>query len=334
MKKSALLIFLGIILKTSVSNPIVPPPIISEIYFNGYDIQIEIYVEDYLWFDFDDLYLLSSTDSVQFVPGIIVTPGEVLVLDQSDFVDDFNVNSEGDFIILKGDFETYQFISFGNYPGAQVPAPSSDQSIAFHRLFDPYYMEYDYIMGIEQPPSIGLDPFIINATGQFNLKVVDLNNTPVDSASIDFTYYPHYMYNWFTNSNGELLSPGLFCRKHNFTVYKDSYSTFFQVMVYPFDTVEVLVQMDTVFVGVPEYSNFPNPIIDITSFSINIPEGLVFSNGFLNIYSLNGKQVDKIKITHRQQEITWSSRGIEPGIYIYNLVLDGKVFGSKKLVIQ
>jgi hypothetical protein len=54
----------------------------------------------------------------------------------------------------------------------------------------------------------------------------------------------------------------------------------------------------------------------------------------LNIYDLQGKQICSYPIYQQGEgtiEIPGSS--LVPGIYIYNLIVDGEVFGTKQMIL-
>jgi len=106
------------------SNPLPVPPVISEIYFSDGILQIEFYFDDFWWYEnFDELNLVSSTDTVEFIDGIEITPYETFVLDYSHLAGAFVFNPEGDFIDIIddewGQSVGYGPISFGNHPYAR-----------------------------------------------------------------------------------------------------------------------------------------------------------------------------------------------------------------------
>lgn len=343
MKKTIFLfttIFIGIIGK---SNPYIPPPIISEIYFSGSNIQIEFYFDGSWWFDsFDGLNLVSSTDTIEFIDGINIYPDEIIVLNQDDLAGSFQFNTAGDHIYVIDDdgfavsYIEYSVLKFGNYPDANIPAPDENQSIAFQSFFDPWQSEYYYNIGIEQPPTIGSDPFSISARGIIEGYIYDLDNNPVPDI---FIYYPYFdpTINWDvrTDSTGYFSMPNLLCRNYNsiqfsYNTYEDSFSA----TVYPYETTSVEIQLDTTFVSIPKYYNYPNPFTGLTSFNIKIPNNINYNSAFLAIYDLTGKHIDRIEILSGNSSVEWNGSNYDPGIYIYNLVLDNKQFATHKMIIR
>ncbi len=344
MKKSILLFIIAVIAKITFSNPIIDPPVISEIYFSGGTIQIEFYFQAYWWYNnFDEFNLVSSSDTVEFNDGIDISFEEIMVLNENDLKTSFQINVDGDEIYIIDDlgyiitYTEYSSLKFGNFPGALVPAPTENQSIAYAHIYTPIGNYSGYFLGLEQPPTVGMNELSINAKGDIMGVIYDLNNNPIPDVEIRKPYvtYPGNIPFGITNSDGLFHLSELICR--NYSSIKCTFGNcteYFSATVLPNDTTWVEIQMDTLMVGLPEYSNYPNPILNFTNFSINIPDDLKYSSGYLNIYNVAGKRVDKIEITNRQQEISWNSRNVNPGIYIYNLVLDEKTFASKKMIVQ
>ncbi len=337
MKKKLLPFVLLFLILKGFANPIVPPPIISEIYLNGNTIQIEFYFVDWLDYEnFDNLYLVSSIDTVGFLDGIEIIPNEIIVLDQDDLVGIFEYIPEGDQIyIIDYDYYESWHIRFGNFPGAAVPAPNENQSIAFHDFFYPWPPVHDYWICLEQPPTIGSDSFNVTARGMIEGYIYDLNNNPVPDVHINYPY-TDITINWNVNTDsaGIFLMPNLICRNYNSINFSISgYSDSFSVTVLPDETSYVEIQLDTFFVGIPEYYNYPNPFSGSTSFSIQIPKETNFNTGRLSIYNVSGKLVDRIEIPSNDYTAEWQSNNLEPGIYLYNIVLDNKKFATKKMLI-
>ncbi len=191
------------------------------------------------------------------------------------------------------------------------------------------------MIGLEQPHSIGLDQLNIIARGVIEGTIYDLNNNPVPDV---YVYYPYFDYNimWdvITDSAGIFWMPNLICRNYNSIHYSLSgYSGSFSAIVLPDETTSIEIQIDTLLQGTPEYNNYPNPFIGLTSFKIQIPQEISFRKGFLSIYMLSGKLVDQIEIPENDYTAEWQSNNLEPGIYLYNIVLDNKQFATKKMII-
>lgn len=80
------------------------------------------------------------------------------------------------------------------------------------------------------------------------------------------------------------------------------------------------------------FQNSPNPFTQTTSIKINVPSAS--ETAMLAIYDLSGKQIKDININGRgEQSITISSEGLSPGMYLYSLIVDGKLIDTKRMII-
>lgn len=78
--------------------------------------------------------------------------------------------------------------------------------------------------------------------------------------------------------------------------------------------------------------NKPNPFSSSTSIEVSVPEYV--KTAALFIFDMNGKQIKCIDITERGTScIPVTSDGLAEGMYLYSLVTDGKVAGTKKMVL-
>ena len=92
------------------------------------------------------------------------------------------------------------------------------------------------------------------------------------------------------------------------------------------DTVEDIdqVRMD---------QNKPNPFSESTVIKLNIPKDTKAAT--ILIYDLSGKQVKSIPISERgKTDITVYASDLTPGMYIYNLVVDGQVKVTRKMIVS
>ena len=76
----------------------------------------------------------------------------------------------------------------------------------------------------------------------------------------------------------------------------------------------------------------PNPFSERTTIEVTIPEST--TNAALFIYDMNGKQVKQINITERgKTNVSITSEGLEPGMFLYSLIADGKIVSTKKMIL-
>ena len=78
--------------------------------------------------------------------------------------------------------------------------------------------------------------------------------------------------------------------------------------------------------------NAPNPFSESTSIEVAIPNDIKTAS--IIIFDLSGKQVKKIDINERGvSRITVLGSGLSEGMYIYSLIADGKVAGTRKMIL-
>ena len=78
--------------------------------------------------------------------------------------------------------------------------------------------------------------------------------------------------------------------------------------------------------------NKPNPFSESTVITLNIPEKTQTASIF--IYDMSGKQVQSIAVTERgETDITVYARDLAAGMYIYTLIVDGKVAVTRRMII-
>ena len=78
--------------------------------------------------------------------------------------------------------------------------------------------------------------------------------------------------------------------------------------------------------------NKPNPFSSETRIEMFVPQSV--ANASLYVYDLQGKQVKSITVTGRGATFeTIHGSELQAGLYIYSLVTDGKLVGSKQMVL-
>ena len=79
--------------------------------------------------------------------------------------------------------------------------------------------------------------------------------------------------------------------------------------------------------------NKPNPFSESTVIGLNIPEKTQKANIF--IYDLSGKQVKNVQVNERgETNITVYASDLGAGMYIYSLVVDGKVSVTRRMIVE
>ena len=79
--------------------------------------------------------------------------------------------------------------------------------------------------------------------------------------------------------------------------------------------------------------NNPNPFSESTVISLNIPDKTQTASIF--IYDMSGKQVHNIAVSERgETNITVYASELTAGMYIYTLVVDGKVVVTRRMIVS
>lgn len=78
-------------------------------------------------------------------------------------------------------------------------------------------------------------------------------------------------------------------------------------------------------------SIYPNPAKDLAFMRYDVSSNV---NANLEIYDLVGKKVKSLNLTNGSNNLLFSVNEFESGIYLCNLVIDGKIIDTEKLVVQ
>ncbi len=78
--------------------------------------------------------------------------------------------------------------------------------------------------------------------------------------------------------------------------------------------------------------NKPNPFSESTVITLNIPSNAQVANIF--IYDMSGKQVQSLPVSERgETDITVYAADLAAGMYIYTLVVDGKISVTRRMIV-
>ncbi|HEX6227168.1 MAG TPA: tail fiber domain-containing protein [Chryseolinea sp.] len=84
--------------------------------------------------------------------------------------------------------------------------------------------------------------------------------------------------------------------------------------------------------GASLFQNTPNPFDSQTEIKMNLPENA--GHATIMVYSLEGKQMKNIPVPDRGDvSVTILANEFSAGMYIYALVVDGKIVDSKKMIL-
>lgn len=78
--------------------------------------------------------------------------------------------------------------------------------------------------------------------------------------------------------------------------------------------------------------NNPNPFSESTSIEVSVPQSVRSASLF--IYDMSGKMLKRITISGRgTSRVPVTAEGLTEGMYLYTLVADGKVAGTKRMIL-
>jgi hypothetical protein len=317
------------------ANPIAEPTIITEFAFDNGSFTIELFFQDMFqgWItNLDELNLCCSAGSVEFNDGIQVVFNQPMVLDETDVIGILFLNPEQDMVwieegpgwIIGGDQIGWGDIAY--YWPLMVP-PSPNQSIATLGFLDPNSgLIMQWTRAMEEPPTFGYNAFSINARGSLEGYVFDLDNNPVQWALINNQVT--------TDETGYFKLPDTLCHIYEcFSVrYNGATVLEFCDTIHPNQTSYKEFHLPITLVGVPEYTNHPNPFGVSTEITVVIPEGLDYSKGLLEIFDISGQRIGSTPLSGQTNVIPWNASGLPPGIYFYRILLDNRPYDTKKMI--
>ena len=346
--KLTVIIFLGLNPTFfSFSNPVVPGPMILEIYFSPEGWQIEMMNVNAGIENLDNVWMVAESDSAQFLDGIAFSPWEVIVVTQEDFMSELTINQSGDgltLIYIDGE-ETYPidyyYLVWGAY---YVSAPAGEQSIALQKFEYTYYDEYWAVKEI--PNTIGASPFEVSKRAVFSGYVRDKNNEPL--ADVEVRYDDHFAGYIFTDTNGHFTGGYMFCRYfHIYFIYNGGQIGDTTVSIEPDSANYFEFRLDTLLTAISENNlpvsgfsiqNIPNPSNYQTTFLVGSDLPGLHREGVIKIYSEAGYIVDiiPIEITGDKQEVVYNfnDKSLESGLYLYNLEIKNHRVASGKMIIS
>ncbi len=97
-----------------------------------------------------------------------------------------------------------------------------------------------------------------------------------------------------------------------------------QTNIIPVETDENVPQL---------YQNAPNPFSSETKIKFNIPSSV--GKAYIYIHDLQGRQLKVYNLpNHGAGEVTIHASELNPGMYLYSLILDGEIFDTKKMILS
>ena len=350
------------------ANPIVEPPVLTEIYFGPGGWQIEMRFDEMytgVIDNLDDCRLKSLFGESTFSPGIIAIPGEEMVVTQDDMLYPLVIDQSGDEIWLEELFndEWYRISLFPLRFGAQpvgfsmVTAPVGEESIAmcYFYLTDPQHSWNDYWTLKEKPNTIGYDPLTVTKRANFEGFVLDQYQEPLQN--IQIRYGPGtYLYGTLpsipilvTDLDGYFFTDSMFCRCYSLEFTHDS--------VVIADTGLVCIEpdsanyhtfiLDTLLsstneMKIIEKANlecYPNPTRGPIHFIIKIPASQLHSSAKIRLFGITNRILDEIPVRLDEQKVTIQydlGRIGDPAgsLFLYTFEINDRTIASGKFMLN
>ncbi len=331
------------------ANPILPGPIITELYRDGDNWQITLYNEMMEEFTLDNCAISFGSGFTEFNDGIEFF--QYVTVTYEDLQDSLCIDWESDVIrtyfddgygLMEVDVWSFSPIS---YWSNSVNPLYSGQSL---RKCEPM-MDYDFLLkdsNIEDG---------LRTRGILEGHVYNLNDNPLEGATIEFYRDENWLENIFfpiiTNSLG-LYSSEIYAKNYEVSVCLGS-----QVLVDTFLTIEpdstTYVEFYTYYnpsssddheISLPSsyynLTNYPNPFNPTTEISFSVQQMSSFVT--IEIFNSRGQKIKTIPIVEERGEtkynIVWDGtneigKQVPSSVYLYKLISNGKELATNKMLL-
>jgi len=349
MKKYVLIITFIAISFILKGNPIPTHAGISEFFINSagnWQLEFGTY-SPYL--EYDSIGVESSTGG-SVISSFTLLQGDnnlhpfycIAVISVTNLLQPVNFDHDGDYVKLityNGGYITWEYLAYGNYPGATLSCIKNGESAAYVV----YYETYDGFDGtycIDHSPSIGFENDDSDCMGEFSGHVFDSTGNYV---YMDFFYISGFNHNNFSTYNGSFsgyapskryIIDSIFCGGSNYPVQHIDFC------VRPDSTIIQDIYLKGLYSDNSEYFPLfekvtvsPNPFTGMVSFYINMKNVQYGDDLFIEIYDQEGKNVTQVKADNDNNRYDWiPEKDVEAGIFSYILVLNKKPVASGKIV--
>jgi len=364
MKKLAVLSAMLLFSVFLLSNPMMPPPVMSELYWDESGWTMELYFYE-VFFDLydlnsmDDLSLVCNNDTSAFVTGIPIEEYQIVVVTINDLVDPFEIPISGGAIEVLYNDDLYpitEILAYGNHDWSRISPVTYGQSIVNQKFIISSGGAYtiDYWLVKETQPSIGSLPFTCQTRANFSGLVLDKAGLPVPNASIIYTFTDTENFDppipeIITGEDGTFSTDQMFCREYTIKVYVDGQMELItQLNIEPGSANYFEFSLDSLYVGYNEVAmepkismtTNPNPFNSNLHVNIQMDAYKSSSSAKLELMDLNGKiwkhaDINASYLHHI--DVYWNNMNqliMNPGVYILVLEVDGRMIASHKVIFQ
>jgi hypothetical protein len=362
MKKIWLLLISALLISNlTFNNPIMPESLISEVYFdneNNWYLVVDVFLMEILGIQtFQEIEMYSTDGAFVFLDEFLPDFNTYeTVITQDALVYPHQLYRETDYISVywpQGWFD-FMYLDWGNSWGDPVKGPSPGQSLVPVPVWEDEFYNVEFWLVKNAYPLILGGGYEI--TGEFDGFLLDQNLMPLANAELKyvdeylmnntyFGYFPPIV----TNQAGYFIHEEMLaCNYHLYGVEIDGIDYDFDeyVSIEPDSTNTYVFQMVVTGVNNPNLAdkpsiyNFPNPFSDFTTFFLQNPVNSGTENLVLKVFDLMGQvvSVQPIILENINNSIArfgWKNQGgLPPGIYCYQLMMDGFTALTGKMTIQ
>lgn len=360
MKKHLVAILFMLLTGSVFSNPVIMPPVISEIFWDENGWTMELFFDDMFYCNnLNELTLICNEDTSAFKTGIPIVLNQPMVVTKDDLIEPFELPISGGYIdILETAslFPITEPLIYGDNAGSRISAVLQGQSIVNQKFTHYYEDDYYFWLVKETQPSIGELPFTCQTRANFSGKVVDKFLNPVPIANINYIfqninqiYFPTTP-TLITDENGEFSTDQMFCREYTVRIYvNNEVELFTNLDVEPDSANYFYFQLDTVYDGVNEnviieqkfsMNVSPNPFNRNLNINIQMTKNSLVKSSKLKLFDLTGNIVKSTSINSpylNNIDIYWKAMDevvANAGIYLLALEVEGKIVASQKVIFQ
>ena len=321
----------------SYANPIAFPSIwISELYFTESDdwkLELEYIEGSQNNMTIDSIFLSSTADTIELTKFEFSENNNLLVITNDSLDSDFTIARYADTIrvVSYSSGELYEdILIFGNISGSMIGCPRERQSIS----------RYQYFVK-DKSPTISESNDTSGIFGTLKGIIYNKNSEPVKNRSF-------CLYHCFeTNIKGEYsvraLSRPTVLNKIAYKINDSpTGSASIEELSYtmePDSIIELDIYLtDTLATGI-NYASigddlaqvYPNPVSENRQFNVMIDLPVLTSDVWLEMFDVEGKLIQKEKITQKNQSIHSPAKS---GLYLIIIKLDNQLILSKRILVE
>jgi len=332
-----------------LANPIDPSFMFSELKFddqNNWQLEIHSFKPDVVN-EIDSVIISSSTGKSKVKNTVFSTGNTSFYTVQNNnqsLEKNLTLNSTKDTIKItthfKNSYVGYDIFIFG--AGSDYPVENTDGSIA--NFFYDWFGGQAHTLGIgyNLTPSLGSPN---DSTGNICIlygKVLDKNGNPISNANYYINSWPMFL---TTDSDGNyrirLLAKGYNFTNLNFGSNLIPLTTPINLVMNPGYTYNRDFILDMVGINEQPFAvksstllyNYPNPFNNQTAIYYEVPEGLKYKNATIRISNIKGEAVAVLAANQKSGSVYWNADHHSAGMYIYQLLIDGKAVKSGEMVL-